>query len=117
MMGKLIVSTAGWAIFAFVLIGTVRQYGVRWDFGPHGVNTLVADDGEHYRDGAAIDQITLAMHKSGCDGACCWVLLGVVGAGLAYLAYTVGGSHRQLARLRDSFRRVRGREQGEPPRD
>jgi hypothetical protein len=116
-MGKLIVSTAGWAIFAFALVGTAREYGVRWDFGPHGVNTLVAEDGQHYRDGTPIDQLTLAMHKSGCDGLCCWVLLGAIGAALVYVAYAVGSTHRQLAKLRDTYRRLCGRKQGELPRD
>jgi hypothetical protein len=115
-MGRLC-SLAGWAIFAFVLVGTMREYGVRWDFGAQGFNTLVAEDGQHYRDGTPIDQITLALHRSGHDGACLWALLGVIGAAFAYVAYAVGSSHRQFAKLRESIRQLCGQEPGERPRD
>ena len=115
-MGRL-VSLAGWSIFLFVAVGTAFQYGKRWEVGPQGFNTLVADDGRHYRDGTPIDQITLALHRSGHDGACLWALLGVIGAALVYVAYAVGSSHRQLAKLDESFRQLCEQEQGNSPRD
>jgi hypothetical protein len=116
-MGKMC-SLLGWSIFLFVLVGFAAQYGKRWEFGPHGFNTLVAEDGQNYRgDGTAIDPITLALHRSGHDGACLWALLGVIGAALAYVAYAVGSSHRQLAKLDESFRQLCEQEQGNSPRD
>lgn len=116
-MAKLLCSTAGWAIFAFVLVGTMRQYGVRWEVGPQGFNTLVASDGEHYRDGTPIDQFTLAMHKSGHEGSIQLAMLGIIGAGFAYVAWAAYRSSRQWAKVRESVRRASEQEQGNSPRN
>jgi hypothetical protein len=114
-MGRL-VSLAGWSIFLFVAVGTAFQYGKRWEVGPQGFNTLVASDGEHYRDGTPIDQLTLALNKSGHEGSIQLAMLGVIGAGVAYVAWAAYRSSRQWANVRESCRRAGEQEQGNSPR-
>jgi hypothetical protein len=108
-MGKLC-SLAGWAIFAFVLVGTMRECGVRWDFGPQGFNTLVASDGEHYRDHTEIDPLTMALHRSGHEGSIQLAMLGIIGALLAYIAYMIVRTQQRVAKLRQSYRQTIGHE-------
>lgn len=111
-MGKLC-SLAGWAIFLVVLVGTAMQYGKRWDFGAHGFNTLVAEDGEHYRDGTPIDNITLALHKSGHEGSIQLAMLGIIGALLAYIACMIFRTQHRLEKLWQSYRRTFGHQSPE----
>ncbi len=115
-MGKL-VSLSGWAIFLVVLAGTAMECGKRWEFGAQGFNTLVAEGGQHYKDHTEIDQFTLALHKSGHEGSIQLAMLGIIGAGFAYVAWAAYRSSRQWAKVRESFRRVSEQEPGEPPRD
>jgi hypothetical protein len=92
---EMLCSLAGWAIFLAVGVGFALQHGKRWEFGPHGVTRLlVAEDGINYRDGTPIDPLTLSLHKSGQYETCQFVMLGILGALLARLAYRTRRDHQ-----------------------
>ena len=120
-MAEILCSLTGWAIFLAVLIGNAMQYGKRWEFGPHGfTRVLVAGDGKHYRDGTAIDPITLALHNSGQEEAFQLAAIGIIAAtGRHYFVYTVLRMQRQLPRTATDPHEKLGREPPEshdPPR-
>lgn len=85
----------GWAIVGggLFLLLTLRQaamYGREWDFGgDYGLPVIVlAADGRHYRDGSEIDDITLAIARSGHEEGLELLLMGVIVSAVAYVVWS-----------------------------
>jgi hypothetical protein len=102
-MGRF-VAFIGNLAFACLLVNFAFAYGTRWEFGPHGLlKSVVAEDGCHYGDGKPIDDITLALVRSGGEEVYQLVLIGCVAIIVAYVVYHRRQAARDWERVREIY--------------
>ena len=84
------------ALYAALVINFLSGYGSCWECGRYGMpSTLLAADGRHYPDGSEVDEVTLAMARSGHEEETYLFIFGILGCVLVVGSWLIWCDRRK----------------------
>jgi hypothetical protein len=90
----------GCLVFVALVVNWAWKYGREWEFGRFVMpNSLVAPDGLHYRSGAEIDPVSLAIIRSGKEEEHWLAALGILACLIAWASIAVRRCYRKQAAI------------------
>lgn len=98
-----IIGWAGIGLFMVLLANFLLGYGTRWEFGAWGMpSTLLDETGTRHPDGTPVEDVTLALARSGYEQQAYWAVLLLILCLALWVLYEARRLYRTLKRLHET---------------